>query len=86
MGKVQHIVFKNGHWGVKKEGGGSLQIFPNKRLAIDTARKDSQADIVIHGRDGQIFVQTKLKGTLDDAKIRQVVRSISGKLVSSVKK
>ena len=58
MGKNQHVVPKNGRWGVKGENNSKLtSTFDTQAEAIARARKISrnqQSELLIHSRNGRI--------------------------------
>jgi len=58
MGKNQHVVPRDGQWGVRGEGNSRLtSVHRTQGDAIDVARTISQrqqSELVIHGRDGKI--------------------------------
>lgn len=57
-GKSQHVVPHNGGWAVKGAGNSrATSVQPTEAKAIEAARaiaKHQGAELVIHGRDGQI--------------------------------
>ncbi|HKR41089.1 MAG TPA: DUF2188 domain-containing protein [Paraburkholderia sp.] len=57
-GKSQHVVPHNGGWTVKGAGNSrATSVQPTEAKAIEAARaiaKHQGAELVIHGRDGQI--------------------------------
>lgn len=78
--RVQHVVPHEGQWAVKSEGSRRLTVFSTKREAIDEARRiaaETGADLLIHGKMGQIFYRSEVESTLDEDVIRQAVRKIS---------
>ncbi|CAG9178773.1 DUF2188 domain-containing protein [Cupriavidus pinatubonensis] len=56
-GKNVHVVPAHDGWAVESEAGGPRQLFDSQEQAIaagtEKARHD-QAELLIHGRDGQI--------------------------------
>ena len=58
MGKNQHVVPKNGRWGVRGENNSKLtSIFETQAEAIARAReisRNQQSELLIHGRNGRI--------------------------------
>lgn len=58
MGKNQHVVPKNGRWGIKGEGNTKLtSTFNTQAEAIAKAReisRNQQSELFIHGTDGRI--------------------------------
>jgi len=56
--KNQHVVPHQDGWAVKGEGNSrATSVQPTQQKAIEVAReiaKNNQAELVIHGRDGQI--------------------------------
>nr|WP_311151079.1 DUF2188 domain-containing protein [uncultured Prevotella sp.] len=58
MGKNQHVVPKNGRWGVRGENNSKLtSTFDTQAEAIARARKISrnqQSELLIHSRNGRI--------------------------------
>jgi hypothetical protein len=79
----QHVVPHDGGWAVQGEGRKEVtSVFGTKREAIDRGREianQSGAELVIHGREGQIFRRTDTPGRLSDKTIRDAVRSLSEK-------
>ncbi len=57
-GKPQHVVPHKDGWAVKGAGNGrATSVQPTQQKAIDAARdiaKNQQAEVVIHGKNGQI--------------------------------
>lgn len=57
--KTVHVYPSNGAWAVKREGGGRGETFGTKREAVEVAvrksKKAGSAQLVIHGKDGQIL-------------------------------
>lgn len=62
MGKNQHVVPRNGGWGVRGAGNSrDSGIFPTQQAAIERARqiaRGQHSELVIHGRDGKIRGKT----------------------------
>ena len=58
MGKNQHVVPKNGRWGVRGENNSKLTYtFDTQTEAIAIAReisRNQQSELLIHGRNGHI--------------------------------
>lgn len=58
MGRNQHVVPKNGRWGVRGEGNSKLtSIHETQAEAIARARdisRNQQTELFIHGRDGRM--------------------------------
>lgn len=58
MGKNQHVVPKNGQWGIRGEGNEKLtRIFETQKEAVAVARQISinqKSELLIHGKNGQI--------------------------------
>ncbi len=58
MGKNQHVVPRQGNWGVRGEGNSKdTSTHKTQRDAIDAARDIAQrqrSEVVIHGKDGKI--------------------------------
>ena len=58
MGKNQHVVPKDGRWGVRGEGNSRLtSTFNTQAEAIERAReisRNQQSELFIHGRNGRI--------------------------------
>jgi hypothetical protein len=58
MGKNQHVVPKNGRWGVRGENNSKLtSTFDTQAEAIARAReisRNQQSELLIHGRNGRI--------------------------------
>jgi hypothetical protein len=79
----QHVVPHDGGWAIQDEGRKDVtSVFGTKREAIDRGREianQSGAELVIHGREGQIFRRTDSPGRLSDKTIRDAVRSLSKK-------
>jgi len=58
MSKTVHVIPKDGHWAVKREGSKAARVFSTQREAIRSARviarSESSAQLVVHGCDGRI--------------------------------
>jgi hypothetical protein len=58
MLKTVHVVPKDGHWAVKREGVKGSRTFSTQREAIerarDMAKRESSGQLVVYGRNGQI--------------------------------
>lgn len=79
----QHVVPHGEGWAIKGEGREEVtSVFGTKREAIDRGREianQSGVELVIHGREGQIFRRADTSGRLSEKKIRDAVRSFSEK-------
>ena len=57
-GKGQHVVPRDGKWGVRKTGSDKVtKTFDTQREAIDEARRiarNQSTELYVHGRDGRI--------------------------------
>src|SRR3954465_12855723 len=73
----------DGGWAIQGEGRKEVtSVFGTKREAIDRGREianQSGVELVIHGREGQIFRRTDTPGRLSDKTIRDAVRSLAEK-------
>ena len=82
----QHVVPYDGAWAVRKEGSNRATIvFEVKSDAIDAASKIARsqgADLIIHGRSGQIFQRSDASSSLSEKKIRDVIRTSAKKTAS----
>jgi uncharacterized protein DUF2188 len=74
----QHVVRHGDKWAIQSEGSDQLtSIFDTKQEAIDSAlelARRAGAELLIHGRSGQIFLSTDSPGRLSEKTIRKVVR------------
>src|SRR6185312_1779141 len=79
----QHVVRRGDKWAVQSEGSKrASSVFETKQEAIDSAReiaRRSGAQILIHGRTGQIFLSTDSPGRLSEETVRRVVRDCADK-------
>lgn len=79
----QHVIRHGSQWAVQSEGSAKLtSIFDTKQEAIDSAReiaRRSGAQLLIHGRTGQIFLSTDSPGRLSEETVRRVVRDFASK-------
>jgi Uncharacterized protein conserved in bacteria (DUF2188) len=93
--KTIHVYPSDGVWAVKKAGA-SARTFPTQRAAIaaakDTARKQSTAQFVVHGKNGEILdygayrtakIQDPPKKSRIAARIGQVVGNVALERVRS---
>jgi Uncharacterized protein conserved in bacteria (DUF2188) len=85
-GNNQHVVPYDGAWAVRKEGSNRATIvFEVKSDAIDAARKIARsqgADLIIHGRSGQIFQRSDARSSISEKKIRDAIRTSAKKTTS----
>lgn len=86
-GHNQHVVpYKDG-WAVRKEGSNrATLIFKQKSNAIDAARKiasEQGSDLIVHGLAGQIFQRAEAQSTINENKIRIVIRKSATKTPQS---
>jgi len=83
----QHVVPYDGAWAVRKEGSNrATVVFEVKSDAIDAARKIARsqgADLIIHGRSGQIFQRSDARSSLSEKKVRDVIRTAAAKKTTS---
>ena len=79
----QHVVPHDGGWAIQREGRKEVtSVFGTKREAIDRGQEianQSGVELVVHGREGQIFRRTDTPGRLTDKTIRDAVRSLAEK-------
>jgi len=79
----QHVVRHGNKWAVQSEGSAKFtSVFDTKQEAIDSAReiaRRSGAQLLIHGRTGQIFLSTDSPGRLSEETVRRVVRDCADK-------
>jgi hypothetical protein len=77
----QHVVPHGEGWAIQSEGSRRVtSVFSTKREAIDKAEEiasKSGAELLIHGRHGQIFRSTDTPGLLSVKEIRDAVRSLA---------
>jgi hypothetical protein len=81
---AQHVVEQGGSWIVKSALSGRFvtQPYLDKREAIDAGRrlaKSQGSDLLIHGRNGQIFQHSPAASALPDDIIRKAIRSANEK-------
>ena len=78
-GNNQHVVPYGGAWAVRKEGSNrATVVFEVKGDAIDAARKIARtqgADLIIHGRSGQIFQRSDARSSLSEKSLRDAIRT-----------
>lgn len=77
----QHVVPRGDKWAVRGEGSERLtSVFDTKQEAIDNAReiaRRSGTEMLVHGRNGQIFRSVDSPGRLSEQTIRDVVREFA---------
>jgi hypothetical protein len=77
----QHVVPHGDKWAVRSEGSERFSaIFETKREAIDNAREiasRSGTELLVHGRNGQVFRSVDAPGRLSEQTIRKVVRKFA---------
>jgi hypothetical protein len=81
---AQHVIELDGNWVVKSERSGRLvtQPYPDKREAIDAGRRLARElgnELLIHGRNGQIFQHSPVPSELAEDTIRAAIRSANEK-------
>jgi hypothetical protein len=89
MSKNPHVVPHDGGWAIKTEGSRSyISVFETKQDAIDAGRSIARSEggeLIVHGRNGQIFRSTPSSG-IGEAAARAAVRSVSLQKRSAAKK
>jgi hypothetical protein len=85
---AQHVVEQDGSWIVKSALSGRFvtQPYLDKREAIDAGRrlaKSQGSDLLIHGRNGQIFQHSPAASALPDDIIRKAIRSTNEKAIKN---
>jgi hypothetical protein len=79
----QHVVRHGDKWAIQSEDSDQLtSIFDTKQEAIDNALEIARragAELLVHGRSGQIFLSTDSPGRLSEKTIRKVVRDFAPK-------
>ena len=77
----QHVVPHGDKWAIEAKASQQFtSVFDTKQEAIDNAReiaRRSGADLLIHGRSGQIFRSADSPGRLSENTIRKVVREFA---------
>lgn len=77
----QHVVPYGDKWAVKSEGSRRVtSVFETKREAIDAGRELADRyglQLLVHGKNGQIFRSNDSPGVLSEKTIRDAVRGIS---------
>lgn len=79
--RTQHVVPHGQQWAVQSEGSKRVTVFETKSEAIDAARQIAAkigVEFLVHGKNGQIFYRSELPTSLDEDKLREVVRKNSG--------
>jgi hypothetical protein len=83
---AQHVVEQDGSWIVKSALSGRFvsQPYPDKREAIDAGRRLARSrgsDLLVHGRNGQIFQHSPAASALPEDVIRTAIRSANEKVI-----
>jgi hypothetical protein len=74
---AQHVVEQNGIWVVRRSGKSVSQPYSDKREAIDAGRilaRKLGNELLVHGRNGQIFQHSPAASSLTDDNIRMAIR------------
>lgn len=82
----EHVVVRGDGWAVRSSTTGRFtKVYPNKSDAIDVGRKLARSEggeLVVHGRSGQISQRSQAPSTINEAIIRNAVRTSSKKSVT----
>ena len=77
-----HVIPHSGKWAVAPEGKkGLIAVYDTKEAAIDAARKIARGgfngrNVLVHGKTGQIFRGAEAPSTIDEHRLRDVVRTV----------
>lgn len=81
-GRNLHVVFHRDKWVLRNEGSTAVSSeHDTKREAIDAAREIAARKGVglrIHGKPGQVFHSSPLRGRLTDDEVRSAIRKMAG--------
>lgn len=80
-GKNLHVVLQRGKWALMNEGSTTVSAeHDSKREAIDAARELAARKGVglrIHGKTGQTFYSSPLRGRVTDDEVRSAIRKLA---------
>lgn len=84
---AQHVVGHDGGWVVRSSRTGRFvtRTYPIKSEAIDAGRRiarTSGGELLVHGRNGQIFQHVSVPSTISESLYRKLIRASNKKTTS----